>query len=114
MAKKKEAEEAGNGSMTKADAVRAAMAEGVEKPQDACEWIKTKFGIDISPAHFSSYKSGFKKKEGDTRGNGRSSAKAVAGDSVRNGSPVALAKQIKHLVDTYGVEQVREMTSVFE
>ena len=51
---------------TKADAVRAAIAEGVLKPQDACTWIKEKFGIEITPAHFSSYKSQEGKK-GNTR-----------------------------------------------
>jgi hypothetical protein len=108
-AKKKEA--AGNGSMTKTDAVRAAMAEGVEKPQGACEWIKTKFDIDITPAHFSSYKSGFKKKNGEAAPRTRA---AAAGPRVGNGSPVELARQVKKLVDTYGVAAVEEMATVFE
>lgn len=109
MAKKKE--EAG--TMTKADAVRAAMAEGVEKPQDACEWIKSKFDIDITPAHFSSYKSGFKKKESSPNG-GRVSAKGKAeGGIVDNGSPVELARQVKQLVDKFGARNVQDMIGVF-
>ncbi len=104
--------------MTKADAVRAAMAEGVEKPQDACEWIKTKFGIDITPAHFSSYKSGFKKKEGggasepsSTSSHGKSQP---SGSRVGNSNPVELAKQVRALVQQHGAAAVKGMVEVFE
>ncbi len=39
-------EAASNGSpMSKADAVRAAMAEGIEKPQEGIDFIKARFGI---------------------------------------------------------------------
>ncbi len=111
MAKKKE--EAGNGSMTKADAVRAAIAEGVEKPQVACEWIKTKFDVDTTPAHVSSYKSGFKKKEGQDTPRARVAA-SPAGRRVGSINPVELAIQVKKLVDAYGVAAVKEMATVFE
>lgn len=121
MAKKKPDDAgAGNGSMTKADAVRAAVAEGKLKPQDAVPWIKEKFGIDITPAHFSSYKSQQAKKDGKPAGRrGRKPREAAAvatpnGSRVGNGNPVELARQIKQLVDVYGVASVREMTTVFE
>ncbi|HEX4610132.1 MAG TPA: hypothetical protein VH092_18205 [Urbifossiella sp.] len=103
--------------MTKADAVRAAVVEGKLKPQDAVQWIKEKFDIDIAPAHFSSYKSQQAKKEGTPTRRGRKPREAAPtpnGQHVGNGSPVELARQIKKLVDVYGVASVREMTSVFE
>lgn len=107
MAKKKE--EAG--SMTKADAVRAAIAEGVTKPQDAVEWIKTKFDLDLTPAHFSSYKSQQAKKEVVISSGGRK--KESGGGIVDNGSPVELARQVKQLVDKFGARNVQDMIGVF-
>jgi len=124
MAKKKaeeapETQEAGNGSMTKADAVRAAVAEGKLKPLVACAWIKEKFGIDITPQHFSSYKSSEARKTGTPGRRGRKPREATAvpalnGQRVGNGNPVELARQVKKLVDAYGVGAVKEMTTVFE
>ena len=112
MAKKKEAEEAG--TMSKADAVRAALAEGKTKPQDACAWIKEKFDIDITPQHFSSYKSQeVKKQEGGTSGGGRRAAEP-AGQRVGSGNPVELAKQVRALVQQHGAAAVKGMVEVFE
>jgi hypothetical protein len=112
MAKKKEAEEAGNGSMTKADAVRAAVQEGVTKPTEAVEWIKSKFDIDITPAHFSSYKSQQAKKEGVISSGGRK--KETGGGIVDNGNPVELAKAVRALVQRHGAAAVKGMVEVFE
>ncbi|WP_145243467.1 hypothetical protein [Urbifossiella limnaea] len=106
--------------MTKADAVRAAVAEGVTKPQDACEWIKTKFGIDITPQHFSSYKSQQAKKEGGMTSSGKRGRKpaqvatggGVSGGNERSSSPAELARQVKALVQQYGAENVSDMLAV--
>jgi hypothetical protein len=123
MAKKKPddaPQEAGNGSMTKADAVRAAVAEGKLKPLVACAWIKEKFGIDITPQHFSSYKSSEAKKTGTPGRRGRKPREAAAapvsapnGQRVGNRNPAELAKQVKQLVAAFGVDAVRDMTAVF-
>jgi hypothetical protein len=113
MAKKAEAD---NGSMTKADAVRAAVKEGKLKPQDGCAWIKEKFGIDITPAHFSSYKSSEAKKAGTPGRRGRRPHEV--GTPASNGTPVApggavdLAKQLKSLVTRYGADEVSGMLAV--
>lgn len=121
MAKKKPddaPQEAGNGSMTKADAVRAAVAEGKLKPQDGCAWIKEKFGIDITPQHFSSYKSSEAKKTGAPGRRGRKPREAAAVVATPNGAPVAtggavdLAKQLKGLVTRYGADEVSGMLAV--
>ena len=116
MAKKSEA---GNGSMTKADAVRAAVAEGKLKPQDACAWIKEKFDIEITPAHFSSYKSQEAKKSGTPGRPGRKprevaavAAPASNGHPVATGGAVDLAKQLKGLVTRYGADEVSGMLAV--
>lgn len=115
---KKAGAEAGNGSMTKADAVRAAVAEGKLKPQEGCAWIKEKFDIDITPAHFSSYKSQEAKKTGTPDRRGRKPREAAAAVATQNGHPVApggavdLAKQLKSLVTRYGADEVSGMLAV--
>lgn len=118
MARKKDDAEAGNGSMSKADAVRAAVSEGKLKPLDACAWIKEKFNIDITPQHFSSYKSSQAKKEGKPAGRpGRklreaTAAHAPSGPRVGNGGAADLARQVKSLVTQYGADEVSGMLAV--
>jgi len=127
MARKKadEAEtgDAGTGEkVTKADAVRAALAEGHDSPAEGVPYIKAKFGIDITAQHFSSYKSSEKAKAGKPAGRrGRkppdASAEptAVARATPANGS-VGVAgsvQAIKALVATLGVDQVKEIAEIF-
>lgn len=105
-------------SITKADAVRAALADGADSPADGVEYIKTKFGIEITPAHFSSYKSQEKAKAGKPpgrRGRAPRATAAPASAPSANG-PVGLASSveaIKKLVDQYGVEQVVSIARLF-
>src|SRR5262249_4242601 len=47
----------------KADAVRAALAEGVESPSEAVDFIRKRFGIEIAKQHFSAQKSQLKKRD---------------------------------------------------
>src|SRR5262245_60295201 len=49
---------------SKADAVRRALAAGMEGPQEGTAWIRKEFGIEIAPQHFSATKSQIKKREG--------------------------------------------------
>jgi len=121
MAKKKAEDEAPAAApaekITKSEAVRRAIAEGVDKPQEAVAFIKERYGVDISAQHFSSIKSQEAKKTGKPGRRSRKPREAVStpsGSRVGNGNPVELARQIKKLVDVYGVSSVREMTSVFE
>lgn len=112
----------GNGGMTKSDAVRAAIREGVEKPTEAVEFIKRRFNIDITTQNFSTIKSLDKKKAGGgaTGGNGQHPSPAgdrrqPAADGANDGnvSPADLARQVKHLVERYGAGAVKEMAEVF-
>ena len=50
--------------MSKSDAARAAIKHGIENPTEASEFILKKFGIEISPSHFSAVKSLDKKATG--------------------------------------------------
>lgn len=94
------------GGMSKMDAVRQALAEGKDKPQEGVAYIKEKFSIEIAPQMFSSYKGLLKKKGGTGNGRRRSSA---AGRS----NPAELARQVKSLVAVYGAAAVSDMLAVF-
>jgi hypothetical protein len=119
MAKKK-----ADGQPTKADAVREALKEGVDSPQDGAAYVKQKFRLDITPQQFSTYKSIEKKKAngGGTgvgngrRGGGRPKADRPANGAASKGTGNAadLARQVKSLVDAYGAGQVKSMVEVFE
>jgi hypothetical protein len=91
--------------MSKAEAVRQAIAAGVDQPQEASAYIKEKFGLEVSPPMFSSYKSQMKKRQG---GRGRRKAR---GNGPAGG--VDLARKVKALVDEYGADAVKEMAEVF-
>ena len=52
MAKKSEVE-----TITKSDAIREMVEEGVTSPKDGVEAIKAKHGLDVSPGMFSAVKS---------------------------------------------------------
>lgn len=111
----------GNGSMTKTDAVRAALAEGIDQPEHAVKFIKDRFDIDMTRPQFSTNKSLIKKRDGAAGGKkaGRppkaAAASAPAPKPSVNG-PSGLAVQveaIKGLVDTLGVEQVVSIARLF-
>src|SRR3954468_20398166 len=87
MAKKK------NGGPTKADAVRQALKEGVESPQDGVAYVKEKFGLEITAQQFSTYKS-IEKKKGNGGGNGVRSGKAPARRSGRLPVPAPITGSI--------------------
>ena len=46
--------------VSKADAARAALKEGIEGPQEAVAFIRKRFGIEMAPQHFSAVKSQIK------------------------------------------------------
>src|SRR3954453_2459135 len=52
--------------MSKTDAIRAAMAEGIESPGDGVDFIRRRFGLEMSKQHFSATKSKLKSAE-DTK-----------------------------------------------
>lgn len=125
MARKRAAEatEAGNvpppqdaAVTSKADAVRAALAEGVDQPEEGVAFIKARFGLDISRQMFSSYKTFEKKRAGKVRRRGgRRASGAAAPSPSRNGKGdvVAAVETIKKLVDELGVDQVKRLADIF-
>jgi hypothetical protein len=117
MAKKKAGDapagETATGPMTKMDAVRAALEQGVEKPTEGVAFIKDKFGLEISAQMFSAYKSHVRKKPGRRGRRGRRAATAAPGRQANNGSPIELARAVKQLVERFGADSVVQMAGVF-
>jgi hypothetical protein len=75
-----EPETSGKG-MSKAEAIRRMLAEGVENPTEASSLIKSRFGIDVTPQHFSATKSQIKSREGSKKPKGKPGRKPKAAAS---------------------------------
>ncbi len=107
--------------ITKSEAVRRAIAAGAEQPADGVPFIKTHFGLDISPTHFSAVKAGDKRKgESRARPGRQSRPLAVEGylappaQPARNGEGDLLAaiEAIKPLVASLGADKVKRLVDV--
>jgi hypothetical protein len=100
--------------MTKREAVRRALAAGMDKPKAGVEYIREKFGIAIDPHTFSLSKVAVRKQEAK-----KQQAKERGGEGVTGGltggadDAAALAKGVKQLVDRFGAEAVGKMLGVF-
>ena len=112
----------GGSTMKKVDAVRAALAEGVENPPEGVAYIKKKFGIEMSPGSFSTSKFQIAKAKGEPKVAAVAVPKAhrapKAGPSPNGhdsmgGSPAELARAVKALVTAHGVDAVKSMADVF-
>jgi len=95
--------------LTKTEAVRRALEEGVEKPQDGVDWIVSHFGEEyrMPPGQFSSYKSQLKSKA-----QGGNTERRGGGGSAQSGGGVEVARQVNKLVKTYDIETVQAIASV--
>ncbi|MBA3388952.1 MAG: hypothetical protein H0U02_06250 [Rubrobacter sp.] len=118
----------GKASISKTDAIRAALAEGMESPEDGTGFIKSRFGIEISKQHFSATKSQIKKKDGAAAPKRKRAArgeKAPAPAPAPQAAPTAQPattgpdmigdlEAVKSLVKKLGAEQVRRIVGLFE
>lgn len=107
-------------TITKAEAVRRALADGVDAPLDGVAYLKEKFGLNITGQQFSTYKSIEKKRSGGptrkraARGEGARQSRALPVPAAGGRGDVVLAMEaIKTLVDEYGVDQVKRIAEVF-
>jgi hypothetical protein len=103
--------------MSKTAAVKAAIAEGVDKPADGVSYVKEKFGVDITAQYFSIIKSQAKLKTGKKPSR---TGKPSAAISPATSTPSSNGKHnvatslatIKKLVDELGVDQVKEIAEM--
>lgn len=111
--KAEETPEAPTEKITKTEAVRRALAEGLTKAADAIEFMKTKFGIEMTPQAFSVNKSQLKKKEeGTTPRAPRATAPASAPSAQNGDDGLGLARSVRELVNQYGAEKVKAMADI--
>ena len=108
--------------VTKADAVRAAIKDGLNDNTEIQSYAKDKFGLDVSTDQISTYKSLDKKRAQKSAGVQKAAAKTTGAPKVEqsggvgngNGSPAALALAVKQLVAQHGAQAVADMAKVFE
>jgi hypothetical protein len=58
----------GHGVVSKADAIRRMLTEGIENPSVASAEIKKRFGLEVTPQHFSASRAQMKSREGAKQG----------------------------------------------
>lgn len=114
-------DEAGEPRISKAEAARRTLAEGITLPREASVHIKQKYGLEISPQQFSAEKSRMKLRSGGLPGGGHSqgrleayTAPATGGSGGSNGDPGLLEalEAIKPLIETLGAEKVKRMVDL--
>ena len=77
--------------MSKTDAIRAAIAEGIESPGGGVDFIRSRFGIEMSKGHFSATKSKLKSAE----------AAGASKDVARKSTPKSATKRKPEPVEDY-------------
>lgn len=109
-------------TITKSEASRRAIAEGLTNAAEAVAFIKSKFGLDMSPAHFAAVRSGEKKKTGETKAKPGPKPKAA----VESAHPVATKKAdgegdllasletLKPLIAQLGAAKVRRLVDLLD
>jgi hypothetical protein len=108
--------------LSKMDAVRTALAEGQEYAAEAVSFIKERFGLDITPQHFNTYKSKIKSGHGTGKKRGRKPggkhSQAAAGIEmvpVRqriSGIDIETIRQVRQLCDRFGAGAVKRLVSL--
>jgi hypothetical protein len=117
MAKAKAAQ--GKEPMKKTNAVRQALADGVDNPTEAVAHIKKEFGIDITTQQFSTYKSNLKAKGAGSSARKRSDKRS--GTEIGNGRTtrgeidvVDAVTAVKELCGQIGADKVKRLAGLFE
>ena len=82
----------GRRTITKADAIRRALAEGLTKHEDAAPFIRSQFGHDCRPGHFAASKSREKPAGEPARKPGRPKGATVKVKAKRGPKPKAASQ----------------------
>ena len=107
--------------ITKSDAVRRALAAGIEGPQEGTAWIQKEFGIELSPSHFSAVKATEKKKGDAPKGKpGRKPNVVEAGHAGNpkagkgDGDLLDALSAMKPLIAQFGPDKVKKMVDLLK
>jgi hypothetical protein len=110
-------------AVSKADMVRAALADGMETPTDGLGFIKAKYGVDFPRPMWSSYKAQLRAQEQKKalKGGkpGRKPKAAVEGylappkaKSKDEGDLIDALEALKPLIAQFGVDKVKRLVDV--
>lgn len=111
------------GAVSKTDAVREAISQGIDSPEEGTAFVRDRFGLEVSNQYFSNIKSRMKGQQGRPKGKpGRKPGrKGPAGKHANarkepqaNGQADVLAalEAIKPLVASLGAERVKRLVDV--
>src|SRR5688572_31949645 len=112
--------------MSKTDAIRAAVAGGFESPGDGVDFIRRRFGIEMSKQHFSATKSKLKSTEGigaKKGGAGKATAKRKPGPvegylapperpAGGEGDLLELMESMKPMIAQHGADKVKRIVDL--
>lgn len=112
-------EQAAKPSVSKMEAVRQAMAEhGLDvMPSQILEFVKTKFGVTMSPSMVSNYKSTLSKKmaaKSAVLRRPRVARAATAANGSTSPSTISMEDltELRRLVDRLGADRIKELTRI--
>ena len=103
------------GAISKSEAVRRALADGVDQPVDGVAYILSQFGIEMGPQHFSAVKSAHLKKHGVPTVNTRFQKKDETLPSTSGKGEadlLAAMEAMKPLVASLGAEKVKRLVDL--
>jgi hypothetical protein len=97
--------------ITKAEAVRQAISQGHAMPTEGAAFIKSEFGIDIGPTHFSAQKTQLKKQKGAKKKLGRPAKQAQPSTIGEHGILEAM-EAVKPFVASMGADKVKRIVDL--
>jgi len=105
----------------KSDAIKEALASGVNKPKEVVAWVKDKYGLAIDPQYVSTLKTQLK-SSGTTPSSkpkvatapkpGPRPTSTTLSPRAAGSDMVTVAKQLREMVDQYGKDAILEMVEI--
>lgn len=99
-------------TISKADAVRKALALGLEKPADIGDYLRREYGLEMANNTISTYKSQIRSK-GQKGGRKKNEVAQQPAPRELN-STLEAAREVKALVERWGADTVRGLTDLFD
>jgi hypothetical protein len=98
------------GSISESEAVRRALADGVDQPADGVAYFKDRFGLEMVPQHFGAVKSAHLKKHGIPTVNTR--FQKTEPSATGEAAPIDTLEMLKPLIALYGADKVKRLVDL--